>query len=1195
MEKSTIAIGLSAFVLIAVALAVFVQSAPTTVKVGQATFGNYIITLNPIDGITNQAWLGITNLNGQYVHYISSPAGITATPAVIFLGETKTLNLIDGGALTVKVVNLELFPGLSFVKEATLEVSVPGQATAPSAPQNLAAQAGNGQVTLTWQASSDNGGSAITNYKIYRGATSANKVLIATIGNVLTFTDAGLPNSQQVFYEITAVNPAGESSKSNEATATPASVSATTKTEFTIQPGSIIILPGNDRLQLTSGIAGGVQVLVTDANGSQLANQFINQGQTIDLLSRGYTITAKSFSIFSTAVFEIAASPTLPAPALIQLPSAPQNIAAQAASGQVTLSWQAPANTGGATIVNYRVYRGTTSANKVLITTVAGNVLTFQDTGLANGQKVFYKVTAVNQAGEGSLFNSVEVSATPAAGAQANTPPSATMTVPAGIQRGSITLSYKLFDNQNDLASIIVEFSLDNGVTFRTATRGTAGDGVTGLATSFTGTDHTFVWNSVADNIALSALNNQVMIRIRPSDAISGQGAGPTVTFSVDNRNQPPTVSIFNPAAGAVFTAPAAFTLEATAADDGTVAKVEFFQGATKLGEDTTTPFTQAVANLQAGSYSFTAVATDNSGSATTSSAVGITVVTTPTAPSLFNLLAPATGSTIQTLIPTLSWADSTGETVYTVEVSTVNTFATIVHSNTALAAGSASYNIPAGALAPSTTYFWRVTARNTIGNTLAANGPFTFITSAAATANSAPVVTVATPSGTQSGNIVITYQLIDLESNASSVAVQFSIDGGATFATATSSGGDGIANLASSPAGTAHTFIWNSVADGVAASAVNNQVRIRITPSDAIAGTAVSTNNFAINNVGLPSGSTTTGPSGGGGGGGGGGEGGSSGGGASGPSIISSSVLPSTLTSLGNRSFSFVVPAESAAASVIQKINMTVIKDIAQADASVQIIVLDRLPSVDEKNSIITALPNFAIQPVVKVIQIIPSAILSGSITQATIEFDVIPEELAGFNLAPEDTVLARFSGGEWTELPTGYLGRDNSTGRHKFKSVTPGFSVFAVTRRTNAASILVEPTPTLTSSPTPSPSPSPTPTPEAGSPFSGLLIAGEGAVAVLGIIAILVIALLYTATKNKGPKKPEAGEQESESPQPDMPDKKAPKRDDSPQPKAKAGKGVKRALDDGKDIGKLSSDVQSGLSELQKEVDSLRSSMGQ
>src|SRR5206468_5422957 len=65
----------------------------------------------------------------------------------------------------------------------------------PSAPQNLVATGGNAQVTLTWQAPGSNGGSPITNYRIYRGTSSGGETLEATIGNHLTYSDGALTNS----------------------------------------------------------------------------------------------------------------------------------------------------------------------------------------------------------------------------------------------------------------------------------------------------------------------------------------------------------------------------------------------------------------------------------------------------------------------------------------------------------------------------------------------------------------------------------------------------------------------------------------------------------------------------------------------------------------------------------------------------------------------------------------------------------------------------------------------------------------------------------------------------------------------------------------------------------------------------------------------------------------------------------------
>ncbi|MCX6867594.1 MAG: Ig-like domain-containing protein, partial [Verrucomicrobia bacterium] len=95
--------------------------------------------------------------------------------------------------------------------------------------------------------------------------------------------------------------------------------------------------------------------------------------------------------------------------------------------------------------------------------------------------------------------------------------------------------------------------------------------------------------------------------------------------------NQPPTVALTAPADGTSLIAPASTTLTATAADsDGSVSKVEFFDGATKLGEASTAPYAFDWSNIPVGGHVLTALATDNLGLATTSATVTVTV-TLPT------------------------------------------------------------------------------------------------------------------------------------------------------------------------------------------------------------------------------------------------------------------------------------------------------------------------------------------------------------------------------------------------------------------------------------------------------------------------------------------------------------------------------------------------------------------------------------
>lgn len=99
--------------------------------------------------------------------------------------------------------------------------------------------------------------------------------------------------------------------------------------------------------------------------------------------------------------------------------------------------------------------------------------------------------------------------------------------------------------------------------------------------------------------------------------------------------NLPPTVSLTAPTQGATYTPPANITLTADAADsDGTVARVDFYNGSTLLGTSVTAPYSYTWNGVAAGTYTFSAVAFDNLGASTTSSSVTVTVNAASTLPS---------------------------------------------------------------------------------------------------------------------------------------------------------------------------------------------------------------------------------------------------------------------------------------------------------------------------------------------------------------------------------------------------------------------------------------------------------------------------------------------------------------------------------------------------------------------------------
>ncbi len=160
----------------------------------------------------------------------------------------------------------------------------------------------------------------------------------------------------------------------------------------------------------------------------------------------------------------------------------------------------------------------------------------------------------------------------------------------------------------------------------------------TTLLKSVTAAPYTYSWTGVAIGT--------YSITAKATDNLNAVTTSTAVTVIVKATNTPPSVSITSPTNNASFAASATITLNATAADaDGTVSKVDFYNGTTLLKSVTTAPYTFSWANVAVGTYSITAKATDNLNAVTTSTAVSVVVKATNTAPSV-SLTAPTNNAT---------------------------------------------------------------------------------------------------------------------------------------------------------------------------------------------------------------------------------------------------------------------------------------------------------------------------------------------------------------------------------------------------------------------------------------------------------------------------------------------------------------------------------------------------------------------
>jgi fibronectin type 3 domain-containing protein len=170
-------------------------------------------TASAANAQVNLAWNASSGATAYYVKRSTTSGGPytqIATPTATSYADDSVTN----GTKYYYVVSAYNSYGQS-VNSA--EVNATPMAPAPYAPAGLAALAGNTQVSLTWTAST-----GATSYHVKRSTTNGGPYTQVSAPTAANFTDTGLTNGTTYYYVVSALNSAGESANSSQASATPA-------------------------------------------------------------------------------------------------------------------------------------------------------------------------------------------------------------------------------------------------------------------------------------------------------------------------------------------------------------------------------------------------------------------------------------------------------------------------------------------------------------------------------------------------------------------------------------------------------------------------------------------------------------------------------------------------------------------------------------------------------------------------------------------------------------------------------------------------------------------------------------------------------------------------------------------------------------------------------------------------------------
>jgi hypothetical protein len=396
--------------------------------------------------------------------------GYTVTP---YIGSTaQTPTSVSGSATTATVSGLT--PGTAYTftvtgsnptgsgPASTASNSVtPTGGTAPGAPQNVSAQAGTTDASVSWSAPASNGGSPVTGYTVtpYTGASAGTPVQAGASATSATVT--GLANGTSYTFQVTATSANGTSQAAASNAVTPQSTIFDFRLPTVIDSGDSSALEvGVKFTSDTNGLVTGLRFYKAAANtGTHIGTLWASDGTLLGQVTFAnetasgwqeadfphpiaisanttyvgayfapnghYSVTSPGFSsavdspplhavanaTSANGVYSYSSSSTFPTSSFnasnywvdvmvgsLAAPGPANNVSATAGNASATLSWSAPSSGGPVTQYTITPYTGSTAQAP---TSVSGSTASTTVSGLTSGTAYTFTVTASNPSGSG--------------------------------------------------------------------------------------------------------------------------------------------------------------------------------------------------------------------------------------------------------------------------------------------------------------------------------------------------------------------------------------------------------------------------------------------------------------------------------------------------------------------------------------------------------------------------------------------------------------------------------------------------------------------------------------------------------------------------------------------------------------------------------------------------------------------------
>ena len=342
--------------------------------------------LSSVPGKVTLSWNPpVTNGGAPITTYTATVSQGGQAQSIQTSGTAATFEGLTSGGPISFTVTATNFAGNS--PPAELEVAAP---TAPTAPLSLTTANGpsDGQLTLQWQPPANTGGAPVGSYTATMTQGEATQTATtASLSSVFNVTPGGGP----VTFSVTATNFAGNGDQADLLVAAP-----TAPLSLTAESG-----PADGQMTLSwqpPASNDGAPVISYTAT---MAQGGATQTVTTASLSSVFDVTFGDGPVRFTVVATNAVGNGYEAALDLVAPTAPQDLATvlSPGGGQMTLSWQPPAENGGSPVTSYTAIMRQGESTQTITTASLSSVF-----NVSSGEgPLYFTVTAANVADSGGV------------------------------------------------------------------------------------------------------------------------------------------------------------------------------------------------------------------------------------------------------------------------------------------------------------------------------------------------------------------------------------------------------------------------------------------------------------------------------------------------------------------------------------------------------------------------------------------------------------------------------------------------------------------------------------------------------------------------------------------------------------------------------------------------------------------------